>query len=64
MARTTMVEDGTHDLSCDIVTPAQIDIRILPSNASDIPSSARMSLTILGLELQSQYIFSPDRRSL
>jgi hypothetical protein len=64
MARTTMVEDGTHDLSCDIVTPAQIDIRILPSNASDIPSSARMSLTILGLELQSQYIFSPGRRSL
>jgi hypothetical protein len=59
-----MVEDGTHDLSCDIVTPAQIDIRILPSNASDIPSSARISLTILGLELQSQYIFSPGRRSL
>jgi hypothetical protein len=64
MARTTILDDGTHDLSWDIVTPAQIDIRILPSNASDIPSSARMSLTILGLELQSQHIFSPDRRSL
>ena len=60
MARTTMVDDGTHDLSCDIVTPAQIDIRILPSNASDIPSSARMSLTIFGLELLYQSSFSPD----
>jgi len=64
MARTTIVDDGTHDLSCDIVTPAQIDIRILPSNASDIPSSARMSLTILGLELPSQPRPSRNGRSL
>ena len=58
-----MVDSGTHDLSCDIVTPAQIDIKILPSNASDIPSSARMSLTILGLELSSQFTFSASEKS-
>lgn len=51
MARTTIVEDGTHDLSCDMVTPAQIDIKSLPSSASDMPSSARISLTMLGFEL-------------
>ena len=51
MARTTIVDDGTHDFNCDMVTPAQIDIRSLPSSASDIPSSARINLTILGFEL-------------
>jgi len=58
-----MVDSGTHDLSCDIVTPAQIDIKILPSNASDIPSSARISLTILGLELSSQFTFYASEKS-
>lgn len=58
MARTTIVDDGTHDFNCDMVTPAQIDIRSLPSSASDIPSSARISLTIFGLELKHQIVTS------
>jgi len=55
MARTTIVDEGTQDFNCDMVTPAQIDINSLPSNASDMPSSARISFTILGFELISQH---------
>jgi hypothetical protein len=51
MALTTIVDVGTHDFNCDMVTPAQIEIKSLPSSASDIPSSARIILTMLGLEL-------------
>jgi len=55
IARTTIVDEGTQDFNCDMVTPAQIDIKSLPSNASDMPSSARITLTIFGFELIRQY---------
>jgi hypothetical protein len=64
MARTTIVDAGTHDLSWDMVTPAQMEMRSLPSSASAMPSSARINFTILGFELplvQAQMFDCGDR---
>lgn len=54
IARTTIVEDGTHDLSWAIVTPAQMEMTSLPSSASAMPSSERIARAMFGFELQNE----------